>query len=359
MIPVNSSAPSGKNDREQLEGGQKPFETETNPPLERSPDRGLQDMPDEILLKIISFIFTHSSEEQLNSRSELEKAASSLNALAGVNQRLRQIAKDRYTIRMVVRNSLEAFGSLGKLSSNGNFSNVLSLDLDLLEGGFNLYFKEPNNKFSKIFSLAQEVKKLAFDLVKEANMVFKREDLLPAVWCAIIIRDFEEERFRFVTGGFDLLVSFSHVLICTPFHFIKIEDNGSEARPLEGRTDLPSLAIAEVLINHFQAAFVSAFFDPIEDPYYELPKPNSPVCHIRRVTAGELIRVGGFASLKNGEGSQRVILRNQNSILYTISQIGRWWEGYVLETANSLYKNRGVPSHVAKMVKEGGVFCKR
>ena len=351
MTPISFSALNSKLDKEPSKESQaKLLAGEGDSPVQQGSSKGLQDMPYEVLLKIISFIFTHSSEEQLNSRSELEKAAHTLNALAGVNQRLRQIAKDRYTIRMVTRDSLDAFGSLGQLDSKEMFSNVLNLDLELLEEGVNLYLKELNNKFSKIFSLAQEVKKLAFTLVKEANEVFKREDFSPVVLCAII-RDFEDEGFKFRAQGFKLLITLSQVLIYTPFQLIKIEDHNPESRPIEEATDLPSLAIAEVLINRLQATFNSTFFDSIKDPCYELSKPNAAVCHVRRVKFGELIRVESMEALKNARGSQRVISRDENSNSYVISQIGDWWEGYVLETANSLYKNRGVPSRVSKMIE--------
>ena len=339
MIPFNLSVPSSKTDP---------------PPIERSPNRGLQDMPDEVLLKIISFIFTFSHKDcAVHSRNKLEKAASSLNALAGVNQRLRQIAKDRYTLKVVTGDSLDAFGTLGRLNLSGAFSNVLNLDLEILEGGFRIYLENPNNKLYKIFSLAQKVKELALDLVREANALFKRADSIPSVEFTII-RNFEKAGFRPATGASDLSIGLHQVFIYTPCYLIMIKENEPEYRPghFQETPPLPVLAVAEVLINHLQATPVPLSFSALSrSSFYEISKPNSSVFNIRKVTSRELIRLEDVKSFENAMEGQRFIVRDPKFTFYEISQIGSWWEGYVLDIANSLYKNKELPSYVAKMIE--------
>lgn len=352
MAPISFSAPNSKADIEQLEKGQKPLASESNPPVQRRPDRGFQDMPCELLLKIISFIFTNSSEVKDCSRCGLRKAVCSLNALAGVNQRLRRIVKDRYTLKQLVRVSLGTFGSLGVLSPKGVFDNVLNLDLELLEEGFRRYLENPNNKIYRIFSLAQEVKGLAFDLIGQANALFQRADSIPSVGFEILWSS-EKEGFKSCVRKSELSVRLHSVFVNTPCYSIMIKENEPAGgfRDLEETTSLPVLAIAEVLINKFQAAFLPVNNpDHSKDSFYKIPKLNSSVFKIREVTGGGLIRLEDVESLKSGIEGQRFIAGDTLAVCYEISSTRPWLEKYVLDIANSLYKRKGLPSFVSEMI---------
>ena len=306
------------------------------------PSLSLEHMHDYVLLEIISQLPVATGEGNFSSKNGVKQAIGSFNALGKVNRNLNRLIKEDYTRGVFVKALIKRYGSLGKLGKNGGLDNGLNLDLKALELGFGLYFKDLDNKFSKLTSLDRQIKELATTISNRANVVFKRANALPPITCKV--KSFEKRALPYSAtgyqsglGDFCLRVNLKGISIITPLHSIEIEEVSSEEP-----NQMAVLAISEALINSLGATLKSAGIPDADKTYYELSRPTLFGQHqqVRKIETEELIRLEGMEGVNKAKGTQRLIVPEKGSSFYSIRKIGKW-EGYVLEIAHSICQKKG------------------
>ena len=294
-------------------------------------------------------------------RLRVGKAIECFNELGKEGELFSRFVREEHTCAVFIKALVDQFGSLGRLSHSGTLDNGLNLNPVLLKKGFELYLKDPNNKFSELADLDKKVRETAIELLESANKVFQgKGSLLPINRKALSLGD---ATFNIKIGDgcfdvtptdglgyFEILVSLKELRIFTPLCSIQIVETFSVKKSItpEQTPRLPLLALAEVLINRL-GAVLEGFNSDYDQSRYELLNPDSSNHKIREVGGRHLAKLSHEDSL-NVRGTQRVIIPEKGNgwSLYRLKTIGIW-EGYVLEIARYLYEGKGLPRSVFRL----------
>ena len=324
MTDVSSYFPAPHEDATPKE----PFFGEV-PCLKKSDRASLVEMPDSVLLKIISYL--PSLTKSYSSRLEAKEAIKTFHSLSKVNQRLHEFLSENYTRAVFVKALLERF-SLLRGMENGAFNTCLNLDLSALKLGFELYLKDQSNAFFKVDRLNQKINHLVSTFLNKAKEELKSASFLPSIeWLPA-------EPFC-GSGKFTIYLSYKEVMVSTPLQLIRVKESfrgygGSEEE--ENRTFL--LLISYFLIKRLHAT-LDGFYD-IGSTAWEFSRPDSSCKQIKKIADRE-IRAVTRKDLRDAMGSRRVILPLEGYTRYKIAIIGLWGEN-VLKTARFILENKEI-----------------
>ena len=133
---------------------------------ELNPEDRLSQMPDLVLEKIIYHLVFDTEGWVFFKRVYSRRG---YHALGLVNRRMNDfVFKDPHARGVFVKALLDRCRSLS--ISETDFR--INLTLESLKIGFKLYLDDPNNEFSKMVRLGQEIQTLAFDLFKKAKEIY-------------------------------------------------------------------------------------------------------------------------------------------------------------------------------------------
>ncbi len=289
----------------------------------------IQRMPNEILLKIVSFISIDNTR-----MAESSKAKRAINTFIAFEKAHRKTKKSTFfnnerTTREFLKQMLHFRRSLG----NAPLDNGLNLNIRTIKKSFDLYLKDPDNDFLLIFKLNEKIKELSKEIFDLANLMFTPANIEMNVVSfqanpEKMPRRFRESKkfFKFWIGG-----DTGGITIETPLQWITIYNSARD------KLDPAVWAIAEALIARSGATLTHV---PTSPHYYELPKSDCDQ-PIRKFEREQIIQITeNFCDLK---GTQRLIAPKNNFwTVYVIKDTGSW-EGYVLETALSRHTHGNWP----------------
>ena len=270
----------------------------------------LGDMPDPVLLKIVSYIPTFTQKYPL--QLEVKEAIRTFYALGKVNRRLHGFFSENYTRGLFVKALLERT-TLVRAKRNEAFNHVLNLGLNALEMGFRLYLKCPKNKFFKVRALDQKIDQTVNEFLDKAKTEIKNGPTFS-------YSDWVKSGY-FGDAECAVRVYYDHVLISTLSRSIKIEAvlPKYEAYENQANQTAPSITIADFLIKRLGATFEVAS----GTNFCEILRLDPSEERVRKITHQEL-KLMRREELGSLVGTQRVIVPFgfRGVIRYKVKSIG-------------------------------------